>query len=184
MQEIVAFDYSKRQHLSPLVPTSRVGLICCIIMVSIIEPVTTAMESSIMGSINSLKEYKHYFNINNGTVGLNSAAIWIGLIITLPFVQQMSDGLGRRKTIFCSLGIMVVGVILTACSINTAMFVIGRIILGMSSGIFGSSASVLVAEISPPKHRGVILGMFHSFYYAGSMISSGITYGTRNMKSN
>lgn len=178
------FDYYKRQHLSPLVPRTKKAMLFCTICVATIEPITTAMESSIMGSINSLPQYKKYFNINNGTLGLNSAAIWIGLILTLPFIQQMADGFGRRKTIFISLGLMVVGIILTACSVHSAMFVIGRIILGMSSGIFGSSASVLVAEVSPPHQRGLILGLFHSFYYAGSMISSGVTYGTRNMQSN
>ncbi|KAG7730978.1 hypothetical protein KL948_003258 [Ogataea haglerorum] len=176
-----AYDYCTRKHISHLVPKTGWGIIAITVAVSLIEPTTTGMESSIMGAINSLPQYKSYFDLKDHTIGLNSAAVWIGLCLTLPFVQQMCDGLGRRKTIFYSLALMVTGIVLSSCSVHIAMFVIGRIVLGMSSGIFGSAASVLVAEVCPPKHRGLILGLFHSGYYIGSLLSSAITYGTRDM---
>ncbi|KAH3670806.1 hypothetical protein OGAPHI_001322 [Ogataea philodendri] len=178
------YDYGKFKHLSPLVPKNKYGLLAATIAVAIIEPSTLGMESSIMGSINSLEQYTAYFNLTDKTINLNTASIWIGMLLAVPFIRRITDGFGRKWAIMIAIGIMAIGVILSSASINIAMFIVGRIFLGLSSSIIFSAASILVSEICPPDIRGVVLGLFHACYYIGSLVAAGVTYATRDIQSN
>ncbi|KAG7726075.1 hypothetical protein KL948_004810 [Ogataea haglerorum] len=184
MNQPAAYDYSQRRYLSRFVPTSRLGMLLIVVAVAVVEPATTGMESAIMGSINSLPQYKAYFSLTSTNIGLNSASKRIGSILSLPFLQKTSDGIGRRMTILCAIVLMVIGIAISAASVNMAMFIIGRIFLGLAAGLINCSASVLVAEICPLEIRGWVLGLFHSCYYIGSLIASGVTYGSRDLQSN
>lgn len=175
---------SNMKLFSNYVPKTRFGLLFAAMLMAIVYPSTTGMESSIIGTINSLPQYKSYFNINNKTLGLNSAATWIGYFISTPFIQQLCDYLGRKKTIFMSVWIMCLGIGLSSGAVNTTMFVIGRIIIGLAAGCMAGGSNTLVGEMSPPNMRGFLMGLYHSSYYIGSLIASGITYGTRNRKDN
>lgn len=174
-----SYDYSQRKYLSKLMPKSQAGAIAITVAMAIVYPSTTGMESSIIGTVNSLDQYTEYFNINDKTLGLNSASTWIGYLLACPFVQQVCDYFGRKKTILAAVLIMYVGVALASAAQNTAMFVIGRIIIGIAGGLFGGAANSLVSELSPPKRRGMIVGIYHSCYYVGALIASGVTFATR-----
>lgn len=64
------------------------------------------------------------------------------------------------------------------------MFIVGRIIMGAGIPFSISGASSLLAELTHPRERGVITGLFNESWYAGSILAAGITLGTYNMKSN
>lgn len=176
------YDYTVRKHYPKYAPRSRDGIIMVAFLMAIIYPTTTGMESSIIGTINSLQQYTDYFNLNDHTLGLNSAATWIGYFLSCPFIQQFCDYFGRKRTIFLSVWIMLLGIALAAGAQNTAMFVMGRIIIGLSAGCMAGGSNTLIGELSPPHLRGIIMGLYHSAYYVGALIASGITYGTRDMQ--
>ncbi|KAI8636470.1 general substrate transporter [Parasitella parasitica] len=64
--------------------------------------------------------------------------------------------LGRRKTIFFNSFGYIAGGILVGCSISPAMFIVGRILCGLSCGLGSLAVSVYVGEISTVKSRGVM----------------------------
>lgn len=50
--------------------------------------------------------------------------------------------------------------------------------LGMGISFAISGASQLIAELTYPKERGWVLGLFNESWYAGAIIAAGATLGT------
>ena len=64
------------------------------------------------------------------------------------------------------------------------MFLVSRIFLGVGIPFAINGASQLIAELTYPRERGVITGLFNESWYAGAIIAAGVTLGTFSMKSN
>ena len=133
-------------------------------------------DSSMMNGLNILPQYSEYFHLKTATKGLNTAAIWVGSLLGCFLIQPIPDFLGRKKAIFVSAVICLVGCVIQSASQNIAMFVIGRIIVGFGAQLSSGACPVLLSEIVPATRRGTILGLFFSFFYVGSLVSSGINY--------
>lgn len=131
-----------------------------------------------MTGLNILPQYNEYFNLNTATIGLNNAASWMGSILACFLMQPISDRFGRKKAILYASIICFVGVIIQTAAQNVAMFVVGRIIVGVGSGLSNSAAPTLIGETFADAQRGVYLGLFYSFYFVGALLSSGINYRT------
>jgi sugar porter (SP) family MFS transporter len=74
---------------------------------------------------------------------------------------------GRRDNIMISCVFMILGGILSATSINIAMYAIGRALVGFASGMSGSSVAIYVSEISTKKSRGALGSVFEFFLNIG-----------------
>jgi len=144
---------------------------------------TLGYDGSVMNSLNILPQYTDYFHLTTATLGLNSAAGWLGQIFAAFVLQPIPDNLGRKNAIAISAIICFVGIILQAAAQNVGMFVVARIIVGFGASISSAAAPALIAELMPAKHRGSVLGIFFSCYYVGSLASSIINYGTQNIQS-
>ena len=133
-------------------------------------------DSSMMNGLNILPQYSGYFHLNTATIGLNNAALWIGSLLGCFLIQPIPDFLGRKKAIFVSAVVCLVGCIIQSTAQDIAMFVVGRIIVGVGAQLSSGACPVLLSEIVPAARRGTILGLFFSFFYVGSLVSSGINY--------
>ncbi|KAI1613513.1 MFS transporter [Exophiala viscosa] len=71
----------------------------------------------------------------------------------------LADYVGRKKTIWVAAIFALIGGILQTAAINIVMFLVGRIIAGFAIGLVFAVSSIYNAEISPPKIRGVVVGM-------------------------
>jgi MFS family permease len=75
------------------------------------------------------------------------------------FAGWSMDGIGRRNTILLAAIIGFIGGALQCASINVRMFLGARIIAGFAVGLLFGTTSVYNAEISPPKNRGLMVGL-------------------------
>jgi len=53
------------------------------------------------------------------------------------------------------------------------MFLASRFILGLGIPFAIGGASMLIAELVYPSHRGVLLGFFNEAWYSGAIIAAG-----------
>jgi len=137
-----------------------------------------------MNGLQAVDSFDTFFHSpRSALLGLMSAIYSLGAILSLPFVPLLTDGLGRRWSIVCGSGIMIVGAILQAASQNFAMFVISRFILGLGIPVAIVAASSLIGELSHPKERAIIGSLFNSCYFIGAIVAAGITLGTFQMPS-
>lgn len=58
------------------------------------------------------------------------------------------------------------------------MLIASRFIMGMGIPYAISGASQLLAELSYPRERAVIIGLFNESWYAGAILAAGVTLGT------
>lgn len=93
-------------------------------------------------------------------------------------VPYINDRFGRRACITLGSIIITIGVILQTASVDIAMFLVGRIMLGMGIPFAISGASQLLAELVYPKERAVITGLFNESWYVGAIVAAGVTLGT------
>lgn len=117
-----------------------------------------------LNGLNILPSYTDYFNLTTATTGLNTASVFIGCTVGTLVSGIMTDALGRRPAIFWSSVITLVGIVLQTAAQNVAMFVVGRIVLGLGTGISGVSSGVYLSETFPSRWRAWGVGLLNDFY--------------------
>ncbi|KKY21429.1 putative hexose transporter [Phaeomoniella chlamydospora] len=176
-------EASERKHLSKWVPKDPRKVTMLLIATGVINSATLGYDSSMMNGLNILPAYTEYFHLNTATTGLNNAGMWMGEIFAVFFMKWLADYYGRKKAVVITCFICAVGVIIQSAAQNTAMFVIGRMIVGAGALLSGGAAPVLVSECLPPARRGAVLGLFFSSFYIGSLLAAGVNYGTQYIDS-
>jgi len=71
-------------------------------------------------------------------------------------------------------------IILTAAK-NPSYLLGGRFLLGMGVGTGTSAAPTYATEISPPSIRGRVVGFYNTFFYTGSILSTGVAYAAAKL---
>jgi len=107
----------------------------------------------------------------------------LGAVAAIPFVPWVNDRFGRKMSIKIGSLFILIGVILQTASVNIAMFLVSRFILGAGIPFAINGASQLIAELAYPKERAVITGLFNESWYLGSILAAGITLGTYQLTS-
>lgn len=128
------------------------------------QPQTGGYDGSMLNGLNILPSYTDYFHLNPATTGLNTASVFIGGFFGPLVSGVMSDRLGRRPAIFWGAAISLIGIIIQAAAQNIAMFVIGRIILGLGTMISGIAAGVYLSETFASRWRAWGVGLANDFY--------------------
>ncbi|CAG9560690.1 unnamed protein product [Danaus chrysippus] len=94
---------------------------------------------------------------------LSSAGTPIGCILS----GYLMDAIGRRKTLIFSEVPLIIGWILVASAVNVPMMYVGRLLIGLGSGMVGAPARVYTCEVSQPHLRGML----------GALASVGVSTG-------
>lgn len=133
-----------------------------------------------MNGLQSLHQWREYFNHPTGSVlGLVNAAQSIGSVLALPFVGTLSDKFGRRPVLLAGIITICVAAAIQAASVNYAMFVVSRVIVGFGGMFVVQPSPMLIAELAYPTHRGKYTSAFWTLYYLGAILASWMTFGTQ-----
>jgi sugar porter (SP) family MFS transporter len=137
-----------------------------------------------MNGLQSLPQWESAFNNpTGGKLGLLNAIQNIGVLAGLPFAPYMSDGIGRRRTVWFGATIMCIATAIQTASQSVGMFIGARFLIGFGFVFAANSAPMLVTEISYPSHRAPLTSLFNSLWYSGSIIAAWTTYGTLKLNS-
>jgi MFS family permease len=111
----------------------------------------------------------------------------IGGIIALPFVGPAIDTFGRRFGMFIGCFIIILGAVITGTTIMTGsvgQFVGGRFLLGFGVSIASAAGPIYVVEASHPYYRPMATAYCNTFWFTGSILSSGAIRGGLNLGGN
>jgi MFS family permease len=136
---------------------------CAITFTNNVNTATTARTASLLGAVNSLFAF-----------GAAMGALIQG---------WASDALGRKKAIFASSIMCIIGGALTAGSVHIAMLIVVRLISGVGLGMIVTMSPLYIAEISPPRSRGLLVGTFAVFLGCGYILVAWISFATYYAKS-
>ena len=99
----------------------------------------------------------------------------LGYVAVLPLIGRISDLRGRVPVLLASLVVFLVGSALTAAAQGLETIVIGRLVQGIGGGGLIPPTLALVADMWPPRRRGLPLGIISGVQELGSVV--GPLYG-------
>ena len=131
---------------------------------------------TIVGSMSdALKPSGTGLGMTSSDIGMAGAIYVAGACLGSLFFGQLTDRFGRKKLFLVTLGVYLVGTVLTALSMNPMWYFAARFITG--AGVGGEYAAInsAIDELIPAKYRGrVDLAINGSFWLgaaAGSMLT-------------
>lgn len=137
-----------------------------------------------MNGLQSLPQWRDFFGQPEGEMlGLVNAAQSVGSVLALPIVGIFSDKFGRKPVLLGGIALICVASVIQAASINYAMFVASRILVGFGGMFLVQPSPLLIAELAYPTHRGKYTAAFWTLYYLGAILASWTTFGTQKYDS-
>ncbi len=138
------------------------------------------IEVTIVGSLSeALKPEGTGLGLTSSDIGLAGALYVAGACIGALFFGQLTDRFGRKKLFLVTLGVYLLGTVLTAFSMNPLWYFACRALTG--AGIGGEYAAInsAIDELIPAKYRGridiAINGSFWIGAAAGAMLTIPLT---------
>lgn len=143
------------------------------------------LEVTIVGSLSDvLKNPDSGLGLSSSQIGLAGAIYVAGSCIGALIFGQLTDRFGRKKLFMLTLGIYLLGTVLTAFSMNPVWYFVCRFITG--AGIGGEYAAInsAIDELIPSKYRGRVDVAINGSYWIGAafgaLITVPLTNGTVN----
>ncbi|MEJ6709910.1 MAG: TCR/Tet family MFS transporter [Amylibacter sp.] len=109
---------------------------------------------------------------------LANAAIWGGILSTVfalmqfvfgPLVGNFSDRFGRRKVLLVSLSVMAADYVVMGFAQSLWLLFVARIVGGITAANH-STASAVIADVSPPDERGANFGLLGAAFGIGFIL--------------
>ncbi|KAJ7610384.1 general substrate transporter [Roridomyces roridus] len=149
------------------------------IVLLLITSSTNGYDGSMVNGLQSLTQWEAYFNNpTKGRLGLLSAIQNIGALAGYPFAPYLSDGIGRKPTVFIGALIMVLATVVQTASQSVGMFIGARFLIGFGLTFAANAAPMLVTELSYPKYRASLTSTYNSLWYSGAIVAAWTTFGT------
>ncbi|CUM68086.1 uncharacterized protein PRCAT00005803001 [Priceomyces carsonii] len=150
-----------------------------LLLIPLLSSSTAGYDGSLMNGLQSLQEWKDYFNNPKGTMlGFVNASQNCGCVIILPLCGWLTDTFGRKKTLGAGLIGIIVATIIQATSKEIGQLITARFIVGAAGMLAVQPAPLLVAELSYPSYRGKMTSLYWCLYYLGAILASWSCYGT------
>lgn len=99
----------------------------------------------------------------------------LGYVGALPLVGRIADLRGRIPVLIGSLVVFALGSLVTAASYDLGSMVAGRVLQGVGGGGLVPATLALVADLYPPRRRGIPLGIVGAVQEFGNVV--GPLYG-------
>ncbi|KAI0066160.1 hexose transporter [Artomyces pyxidatus] len=152
------------------------------IFLLLITSSTNGYDGSMMNALQSDSQWNAYFHTPHGSkLGLLNAIQNIGSLAAYPIAPYLSDGLGRRATIFIGATIMLIATALQTAAQSVGMFIGARFLIGFGLTFAANAAPMLVTEVAYPLYRAPLTSMYNSLWYSGAIIAAWTTFGTEYM---
>ncbi len=129
------------------------------------------LEVNVVGSISSrISEPGAGTGLTPADVSGWAASLYIaGACLGAIVFGQLTDRLGRKKLFMVTLGIYLLGTVLTAFTFSPAWFFACRFLTGMGIGGEYSAINSAIDELIPAKHRGRVDVSINGSYWLGGI---------------
>ncbi len=130
------------------------------------------LEVTLKGAISGVLQDPETLHMSSAEIGLVASFYLLGAVLGAVVFGYLTDRFGRKRLFFVTLGIYLLGVLLTAFSWNLASFMLFRFITG--AGIGGEYAAInsAIDELIPARLRGRIDIFINGSYWVGAAVGS------------
>ncbi len=153
------------------------GSMSFVIVVSLVAALGGLLFGYDTGVINgSLKFVEMKFSLAPATKGFAASCALIACIFGAIFAGQVSDRLGRKKTLIIAAVLFLISAVGTALPRNITEFIIFRIIGGIGVGAASMTSPMYIAEMSPANIRGRMVSLNQFAIIAGMLVVYFVNY--------
>lgn len=142
------------------------------------------LDTGIIGPVSDMDSFRRDIAATTPILhGLIVSSILLPSAIVSFFAGGLADALGRPRAVTIAFCIFGLGSAIEAGSVHIAMFIVGRIIIGIGNGLSLSTVVVYICELAPPRTRGVLTTTVQLLSAIGLLVGYFITYGTVHINS-
>lgn len=119
--------------------------------------VALAFAINMMGTTLPTAIYRYYqqqYGFTATTITVIYASYALGVLGALLLIGNWSDQLGRRRMLIAGLCVSAASALTFFFGDGLVLLMLGRLLSGVSAGIFTGTATVAVIELAPPAWRG------------------------------
>jgi predicted MFS family arabinose efflux permease len=98
--------------------------------------------------------YRQRFGFSELMVTVIFAVYALGVIAALLVFGRLSDQIGRRRTLLPGLAFSALSAAVFLAAQGTALLFVGRVLSGLSAGIFTGTATATIVDLAPTSQRG------------------------------
>jgi predicted MFS family arabinose efflux permease len=98
--------------------------------------------------------YRQRFGFSELMVTVVFATYAVGVIAALVLVGQLSDRIGRRRVLLPGLALSALSAVAFLLAHGVGIMLVGRLLSGLSAGIFTGTATATLVDLAPPEARG------------------------------
>ncbi|KAL4875424.1 general substrate transporter [Aspergillus karnatakaensis] len=153
-----------------------------VIAVAMLNSCINGYDGSLMGSINSYRQYREYFGFDpeagTPTTGIVYAIYTIGNIVGSFFAGPFTDWRGRRVGMALGALWIIIGTVVQATCHNLGGFMAGRFLLGFGVATSATAGPAYVSEMAHPAYRGAMTGLYNVMWFAGGIPGTFIPWRT------
>ncbi len=97
--------------------------------------------------------YEAEFGFSGLVVTVIFAAYAVGVIVALVLFGGLSDRIGRKRTLLPGLGFAALSAVCFLLADGLALLLVGRVVSGLSAGIFSGTATAMLVDLAPDGDR-------------------------------
>jgi MFS transporter, SP family, arabinose:H+ symporter len=125
-----------------------------------------------------------YFHWNELQLGWGVSSLLVGAIAGAFGSGVLSDMYGRKKVLIFVALFFAVSCTFTALATSSVIFISARLFGGLAVGAASVLSPMYVAEVAPPKNRGMLVAIYQLAIVLGILCSYTINYGLHNSDNN
>ena len=125
-----------------------------------------------------------YFGWNELQLGWGVSSLLVGAIVGAFGSGVLSDMYGRKSVLIIVALFFAVSCAFTALATSSVIFVTARVFGGLAVGAASVLSPMYVAEVAPPKNRGMLVAIYQLAIVLGILCSFTINYGLHSIDNN
>jgi SP family arabinose:H+ symporter-like MFS transporter len=125
-----------------------------------------------------------YFGWNELQLGWGVSSLLVGAIIGAFGSGVLSDIYGRKKILIFVALFFAISCTFTALATSSVIFITARVFGGLAVGAASVLSPMYVAEVAPPRNRGMLVAIYQLAIVLGILCSYTINYGLHSIDNN
>lgn len=125
-----------------------------------------------------------YFGWNELQLGWGVSSLLVGAIVGAFGSGVLADIYGRKKILIIVALFFALSCVFTSLATSSVVFVSARLFGGLAVGAASVLSPMYVAEVAPPKNRGMLVAIYQLAIVLGILCSYTINYGLHSVDNN
>jgi sugar porter (SP) family MFS transporter len=119
---------------------------------------------------------KRQFALSDSQTEFGASSLLLGCVFGASLAAFTSDRFGRKKSLLAAAALFTVSSIAAALPRNITEFVLARLMGGLAIGLASTLSPLYIAEIAPPRIRGLLVSVNQLAIVTGILLSYSVNY--------